>query len=412
MPFELFVATRYLLARRGQTMMSLVSVISMLGVAAGVMALIVALALNSGFQNEFKQKILSTTAHVTLLQSQGSSIKSYRQLSGQLVNLKNVESVAPTVYGQVLLQSDLGRKKGVYLRGVDPSRADFLGDLLEQIVEGDAASFGVSGNLPEVLVGQDLAESLGLLVGDRVRAVGLKGELAPFPIGRSVRYRTFYVAGIFKSGLWEYDANWVLVPLSEAQRFEGMKPDQVSVLEFRLNDVDRAQETADRIKQLSGSDFTTRTWMELNRPLFSALQLEKLALFVAIGLIVLVAALNIIITLTMMVMEKVKDIAVINAMGGRPSTISRIFMLKGLIIGATGTVIGATVGSLLVWYLDTQKIIALDKQVYAISYVPFDLRITDVALVSFLALVVSFLATIYPAVSASRLNPVEGLRYE
>lgn len=412
MPFELFVATRYLLARRGQAMMSLVSVISILGVAAGVMALIIALSLNSGFQNEFQEKILSATAHVTLLQSQGSPIENYEQLSAQLVNIKNVESVAPTVYGQVLLQSDLGRKKGIYLRGVDPSRADFLGDLLEEIVEGDAASFGVSANLPEVIVGQDLAESLGLLVGDRVRAVGLKGELAPFPIGRSVRYRTFYVAGIFKSGLWEYDANWALVPLSEAQRFEGMNSDQVSVLEFRLNDVDRAQETADRIRGLSGSGFTTRTWMELNRPLFSALQLEKLALFVAIGLIVLVAALNIIITLMMMVIEKVKDIAVINAMGGLPSTISRIFMLKGLIIGATGTAIGATIGSLLVWYLNAQKIIALDKQVYTISYVPFDLRITDVALVSFLALVVSFLATIYPAVSASRLNPVEGLRYE
>ena len=412
MPFELFVATRYLLARRGQPMMSLVSVISILGVAAGVMALIIALALNSGFQNEFKEKILSATAHVTLLQSQGSSIKNYGQLSVQLVNIENVESVAPTIYGQVLLQSDLGRKKGIYLRGVDPSRADFLGDLLEQIVEGDAASFGVNANLPEIIVGQDLAESLGLLVGDRVRAVGLKGELAPFPIGRSVRYRTFHVVGIFKSGLWEYDAHWALVPLSEAQRFEGMKSDQVSVLEFRLNDVDRAQETANRIKQLLGAGFITRTWMELNRPLFSALQLEKLALFMAIGLIVLVAALNIIITLMMMVMEKVKDIAVINAMGGLPSTISRIFMLKGLIIGATGTVIGSTVGSLLVWYLNTQQIIALDKQVYAISYVPFDLRITDVALVSFLALVVSFLATIYPAVSASRLNPVEGLRYE
>ena len=412
MPFEVFVAVRYLLAHRGNSMVSLVSLISILGVAAGVMALIIALALNSGFQNEFKERILSTTSHVTLLQLQSASINDYQELADRLIDLDNVESISPTVYGQVLLQSDLGRQKGVYLRGVDPGRADFLGDLLEQIVEGDAASFGTSENLPEVIVGQDLAEALGLLVGDRVRAVGIKGELAPFPIGRAVRFRTFHVTAIFKSGLWEYDSNWALVPLAEAQRFEGLGEDQVSVLEFRLRDIDGAQDTADRIRELSGVTFTTRTWMELNRPLFSALQLEKLALFVAIGLIVMVASLNIIITLTMMVMEKTGDIAVINAMGGMPSTITRIFMLEGLIIGALGTTVGATLGCLSVWYLDAHRVIALDKQVYSISYVPFDLRMTDVAVVSVLALLVSFLATIYPAVAASRLDPVEGLRFE
>ena len=412
MPFELFVAIRYLLARRKQVVISIVSLISMVGVAAGVMALIVALALNSGFQKEFRERILSATTHITLQQIQNRVIQGYDRLADQLGAIENVVAVSPTVYSQALLQSDLGRSRGVYMRGIDPGRPQFMGGLLDQITEGDAASFGQTTSVPEMIVGEGLAEALGLLVGDQVRAVGMRGELAPFPIGRTLRTKGFRISAIFKSGLWEFDANWALIPLREAQAFEGMSDQEVSALEFQLGDIYQARATAEKLRSRAGKTFTTRTWMELNSPLFSALQLEKLALFIAIGLIVMVASLNIVITLTMMVMEKTGDIAVIAAMGGLPSTILRIFMFQGVIIGVVGTCVGAILGCALVWYLETYQVIALDKTVYSISYVPFELRWIDVAAVSVMAVLVSSLATVFPARAASRLNPVEGLRYD
>ena len=412
MPFELFVAIRYLLARRKQVVISIVSLISMVGVAAGVMALIVALALNSGFQKEFQERILSATTHITLLHIQNRAIQGYDTVADQLGAIENVSTVSPTVYSQALLQSDLGRSRGVYMRGIDPGRPQFMGGLLDKITEGDAASFGQKTSVPEMIVGEDLAEALGLLVGDQVRAVGMRGELAPPPILRTVRTRGFKITAIFKSGLWEFDANWALIPLREAQAFEGMSDQEVSALEFQLGDIYQARATAEKLRSRAGKTFTTRTWMELNRPLFSALQLEKLALFIAIGLIVMVASLNIVITLTMMVMEKTGDIAVIAAMGGLPSTILRIFMFQGVIIGVVGTCVGAILGCALVWYLETYQVIALDKTVYSISYVPFELRWIDVVVVSVMAVLVSSLATVLPARAASRLNPVEGLRYD
>ncbi len=412
MPFELFVAVRYLLARRKQVVVSIVSLISIAGVAAGVMALIVALALNSGFQREFQERILSATTHVTLLQIQNRAIADYELLADRLGRVDGVLAVAPTIYSQALLQSDLGRSQGIYIRGIDPNRPQFMGGLLDQIVEGDAASFGQKTPVPEMIVGEDLARALGLLVGDQVRALGLKGELAPFGIGRSIRHKRFRVAAIFKSGLWEFDANWALISLRQAQLFEGLSAGKVSALEFRLRDIYEADAISLQLRSLAGPPFSTRTWMELNRPLFSALKLEKLALFIAIGLIVLVASLNIIITLTMMVMEKTNDIAVIAAMGGLPSTILRIFMFQGVMIGTVGTLIGSALGSCLVWYLETYQVIALDKTVYSISSVPFELRWSDVTIVSVMAVVISSLATIFPARSASRLKPVEGLRYD
>ena len=290
MPFELFVAIRYLLARRKQVVISVVSLISMVGVAAGVMALIVALALNSGFQKEFQERILSATTHITLLQIRSRAIQGYDTLADQLGAIENVAAVSPTVYSQSLLQSDLGRSQGVYIRGIDPGRPQFMGGLLGQITEGDAASFGQQSSVPQMMVGEDLAEALGLLVGDQVVALGMRGELAPFPIGRSVRRQRFKIAAIFKSGLWEFDANWALIPLGEAQLFEGMSDQEVSALEFQLHDIYQADVTAEEVRSRAGKTFTTRTWMELNRPLFSALQLEKLALFIAIGLIVMVAS--------------------------------------------------------------------------------------------------------------------------
>ncbi len=412
MPFELFVAMRYLLARRKQVVLSIVSLISIVGVAAGVAALIVALALNSGFQKEFQERILSATTHVTLLRIQNQPIQGYDSLADQMKDIENVVAVSPAVYSQALLQSDLGRSQGVHIRGLDPARPQFMGGLLEQITEGDTASFGQPSPVPEMIVGEDLAGALGLLVGDQVRAVGMRGELAPFLIGRFPRYKRFKIAAVFKSGLWEFDANLALIPLREAQVFEGFSDQEVSALEFRLRDIYRADATAKELRARAGKTFATTTWIELNRPLFAALELEKLALFIAIGLIVMVASLNIIITLTMMVMEKTRDIAIITAIGGLPSTILRIFLFQGVIIGVVGTAVGAVAGCGLAWYLETYQVISVDKTVYSISYVPFELRPADVLVVLVMAVLISSLATIVPARAASRLNPVEGLRYE
>ncbi len=412
MPFELFVAMRYLLARRKQVVLSIVSLISIVGVAAGVTALIVALALNSGFQKEFQERILSATTHVTLLRIQNQPIQGYDSLADQMKDIENVVAVSPAVYSQALLQSDLGRSQGVHIRGLDPARPQFMGGLLERITEGDTASFGQRSPVPEMIVGEDLAGALGLLVGDQVRAVGMRGELAPFLIGRFPRYKRFKIAAVFKSGLWEFDANLALIPLREAQVFEGFSDQEVSALEFRLRDIYRADATAQELRARAGKTFATTTWIELNRPLFAALELEKLALFIAIGLIVMVASLNIIITLTMMVMEKTRDIAIITAIGGLPSTILRIFLFQGVIIGVVGTAVGAVVGCGLAWYLETYQVISVDKTVYSISYVPFELRPADVLVVLVMAVLISSLATVVPARAASRLNPVEGLRYE
>lgn len=408
MRFELFVATRYLLARRKQAVISVVTVISIVGVTAGVAALIVALALNNGFQSEFQSRILGATSHINLLRSGNLAILNHQALAERLQQLPEVVSVSPTIYAQAQLVGDLNRQKPAVLRGVDPERGEIARDLFEHIVEGDAGDFRRDPDA--IVVGKDLASEMGLLVGDRIRAFGLKGELSP--LGVLPRSQTFRVVAVFESGLWEYDANWALVRLRAAQRFVGLLDNEASALEFRVVDPARAAEVASRIKEAAGEGYTARTWIELNRPLFSALKLEKLALFIAISLIVLVASLNIVSTLTMMVMEKNRDIAIIAAMGGGSRTITAVFMLQGLIIGAAGTALGAALGCAAAWYFDAYRVFALEAQVYSIPYVPFRLAWLDVAVVSLTAVVVSFLATVHPARAAARLDPVEVIRYE
>ncbi len=411
MRFEFFVALRYLLARRKQAVVSFVTVISVAGVAAGVAALIVALSLNSGFQEEFQERILRATSHINLLRLGNLAIEDYEQLADRLEKLEGVRGVTPTVYGQALLMvSDLNRQQPAILRGIDPQRGAIVEELLSSVVEGELSEFSQLQPVPSIVLGKDLADRLGVLVGEHVRAVGLKGELSP--LGRMPRVRNFRVVAIFYSGLWEYDANWALVPLAAAQSFTGLSPFEVSSLEFRIDRINQAAEAAARIGEAAGPGFTTRTWIELNRPLFSALELEKLALFIAISLIVMVASLNIVSTLTLMVMEKGQDIAIISAMGGRSLTLVKIFMLQGLAIGITGTILGDFVGCALVWYFDTYRVFPLEPQIYSISFVPFRLHAQDVAVVSLVAILVSFLATLYPARAASRLDPVEAFRYE
>ena len=409
MKFELFVAFRYLRARRKQAFISAVTVISVLGVAAGVMALNIALALNAGMRKEFRERILGATSHVNLFRAGQGPILDYQSLVERTQQIAEVVTVEPTIYGQTLLVSDL-REKPAILKGVDQGQNRPLVELFPKIVEGSVETFGQPNQMPAVVLGRNLAQSLGVIEGEKIRAMGLRGELSP--LGRMPRIETFRVVAVFDSGLWEYDANWALVPLQAAQEFLGLSGEQVSTLEFRIDDMYQARAVADVVQDLVGPEYVTNTWIELNRPLFSALELEKLAMFITIGLIILVASLNIVSTLTLMVMEKNRDIAIIAAMGGTSRTVMAIFVFQGLIIGFLGTILGVTLGSATAWYLNEYQVIHLEPQVYVIPYVPFELNAGDVAVVSLAAILISFLATLYPARAASRLDPVEALRYE
>jgi lipoprotein-releasing system permease protein len=407
MRFEFFVALRYLRARRKQAVISVVTLISIIGVVAGVAALIIALSLNSGFQSEFQNRILGATSHVNLFRMGSGPIDDFERLADVTRNAPEVVAVVPSLYAQALLQSDL-RQQPAILKGVRLREADR--SLLPPIREGDVRTFDAARTPAPVILGKDLAEGLGVIVGEKIRAIGLSGRLSP--LGRMPRIQTFEVVAIFESGLWEYDANWALIPLAAGQKFVGYEGGQVSTLEYRIADIYAAPEVATAIRQLAGASYATNTWIELNRPLFAALRLEKLAMFMAIGLIVIVASLNIVSTLTLMVMEKNRDIAIISAMGGTSRTIMAVFMLQGLIIGIVGTIIGAVLGCAGAWYFNRYQVFQLEPQVYSIPYVPFRLEVFDVIAVCTVAVLISFLATLYPARAASRLHPVEAIRYE
>jgi len=407
--FELFVAFRYLRARRGQTVISVVTVISVIGVMAGVMALNIALALNAGVKKEFQNRILGATSHVNVLSSSQRTISNYTPLVEQINRMPEVLTLTPSIYGQALLMSDFSEQPAI-VKGMDLTRLEPFPEFLPHIIEGNLEGFSELERVSNVVIGTELAQTLGVSAGEQIRAVGMRGELSP--LGRMPRIETFRVIAIFESGLWEYDSNWVLLSIPAAQRFLGYSSNEVSALELRIADFEEAPEVATRVKALVGSGYVANTWIELNRPLFSALELEKMAIFVAIGLIILVASLNIVGTLTLTVMEKSRDIAIITAMGGTSQTIMAVFMLQGLIIGLIGTLLGDVLGSVAVWYFNSYEVFQLEAQVYAIAYVPFELYPSDLIVVSLLAILISFLATVYPAHVASRLDPVEALRYE
>jgi len=418
MKFELFVALRYLKAKRKQTLVSVISAISVLGITAGVMALVIALALSTGFKEDIQGKILGATSHINLLRLDGTPLVDYEDLLARLNRVPHVTGGAPAIFNQVFV-AGATRNQGAMLKGIDPARERTVSDFFAHIVEGDPGALDepppaaeTDAPLPPVniVIGKEMAQLTGVKVGSLLRVFYPQGKLSPF--GMTASEKTFRVGAIFESGLYDYDSNWAYTAMAPARRLFSYPPQSASVLQFKTDDVDGVEAIADAIRETAGSGYITTTWIDLNKPLFSALKLEKLALFITIGLIVFVASLNIVTTLIMMVLEKESDIAILTAMGATPKTIHRVFVLQGLVIGLVGTILGSTLGCSAAWALDKYRLIKLQAEIYSIPYVPFHVRPWDVVLVCSTALLISFLATIYPARSAARLDPVEVLRYE
>jgi lipoprotein-releasing system permease protein len=409
MKLELFVAARYLRAKRKQAVVSVITAVSVLGVSAGVGALVIALALNTGVQEELQSRILGATAHVSLLRSDGRPIRDYAPLAERLLSIGEVTRAGPIVYSPVFLVGS-AQNQGIQLKGIDLSDRAAASEIFQRVLSGDIRSLTAPGDIPVIAIGSELSRKTGSGPGTTVRLLVAEGELSP--LGRLPRARTFRVGAVYESGLWDLDANWGFVSLPTAQRLLSLADNEVTGLELRIRNIYRAEAVGREVEALAGDGYEALSWIALNRPLFSALQLEKLGMFVAIGLIVLVASLNIVTTLTLMVMEKHRDIAIITAMGGNRRSIMTVFMMQGIIIGIVGTLIGALVGIGASHFLDSRQLIRLAPDVYSISYVPFHTRWQDVALICCVALIVTWVAALYPARSAAGLDPVEALRYE
>ncbi len=409
MRFELSIALRYLKARRKQAFLSVVSMIAVLGFILGVMALIVALALMTGFQEDIQSKILGASAHVMVYSSGSRGISDYHNIMRVVASDPAVISVAPVVYGKVMIYS-AGGANGIIIKGIDPGREGKVTELAAKIDPKVLSELKNPGEERDgIVLGADLAASLRVQRGDLVTLVSPDSLLSP--LGMMPKFKKFRVLGEFNSGLYEYDTSWALLSMQTAQRLFSLGS-SVSLVEARINDIYRAEEIANRLKKTLGSGYVINNWIHQNKSLFSAMKLEKIMLFITIGLIVLVASFNVVSTLVMMVLDKTSDIAILMAMGCTSRQIMRIFMLQGILIGVAGTIVGAVLGVAGSWVMDHYRVIQLPLDVYFIPYLPFRVRPVDFAMITLTALAISFVSTIYPAMRASRINPAEALRYE
>ena len=474
MRFELFIASRYLRAKRRQAFIGIITGISIAGVAAGVASLVVALAINNGFRQDLQQRLLGSTSHISLQRVADDGIKDWPPLMSRLSKQPHVVAAAPAIFEQVLISRG-PRARGAVLKGMIPKYERQVGDLLSTIKEGSAdaledtaadshvsqnqrdmghptsdmkpptsdagnsnsglgnATSGTASNagggaratpespdslegvaervaaMPPIVLGKDMSNDLGATVGSVVLVVSPQGELTPF--GMVPKYTRFRVVGIFNSGFFDYDSGWAFTRLADSQRLFGLG-DLISVLEFKIDDLDKADEISHAIENAAGPGFMATNALRLNSALFKALKTERLVTFITIGLIVFVAALNILISLIMMVMEKTKDIAVLLSMGTRRAQVRNIFIAQGVLIGVIGTVIGLVLGYAVSYAGGHYHVISLSPEVYSINYVPFAPRLRDGGVIAIFTLVVSFVSTLYPSWSASRILPAEALRYE
>ena len=416
MPFELFIGLRYLKAKRKSTFISLITLISVAGVALGVMALIIVLAVMTGFEEDLKDKILGTNAHIVVLNATGA-VQDYQRVLKKVQGIDGVVAATPFIYNQVMLSS--GKNvSGVVLRGIDVASDAKVTNLHKSIVEGSLQALNAnSGQTPGLVIGKELAKNLGLFLGDTVDVISPMGNITPF--GMMPKMRHFHVSGIFNTGMFEYDSTLAYVSLSEAQNFLALG-DVVTGIQLKVRDVYRTGELAQTINRELGPPFHARDWMQMNKNILFALKTEKSVMFIILTLIVLVAAFGIASTLFMVVMEKTRDIAILKSMGATSRSIMRIFVFEGVIIGVLGTAIGVLSGLLVALNLGpivdlVQKVTGFElfsKDIYYLDHFPSQVIPSDVLLISVTAVLISFAATLYPSWAASRLSPAEALRYE
>ena len=420
MRFEFFIAARYLRAKRRQAVIGVITAISVAGVAAGVASLVIALAITNGMRRDLQDRLLGSTAHVLLMRQAGDGMRGdWRGLLTRLSSLPHVTAASPGLYEQVLISRG-ARSGGALIKGIVPAEERRVSDILQTVKEGTGAplepvpsqssesSPGLAAT-PPIVIGKDLADSLGAAVGDTVLVTSPQGDLTP--MGLVPRYQRCQVVGIFASGFYQYDSSYAYMRLADAQHLFS-EPDLVSVMSFKVDDLYRADVIGREIETAAGPGFQATNWMEQNRELFRALKLEQIVTFIVLALIVCVAALNILIALTMMVMEKTKDIAVMMSFGVTQTQVRRVFLLQGLMISVIGTAIGLVVGYGVSWAGGHYRFIQLDPSVYSIDYLPFAPRLLDALIVSAVSLGVSALATLYPSGSAANVLPAEALRYE
>ena len=444
MPYELFIALRYLRARRRQSAISVITAIAIVGITVGVAALIVAQALATGFREEVQDKILGGTAHLNLLKPDNSGIENYRELTQRLARVPGVRAASATIYEPVLINAG-DRQEQAVIKGVEVDASDSAAnELFASMIEGDprelqaketsqptpataneyttppqpppveSGTTASPDKLNGIILGRELARLMGLRRGDVVTV--LSGHTRLTPIGPAPRSSRFRVIGIFAAGLYEYDSKWAYISLAAAQRLTGGE-DTAGVIQMKVADIYQVHEIGVRVLNVAsqasnGQKFITTNWQELNRPLFAALQLQQRVIVIFFLLLIVIGALNIITTLTMMVIEKQPDIAILRAQGATRQAITRIFMLQGLLIGIVGAVIGTALGTGLTGIANLYHLVSVPAEIYSISHITLRLRAVDCISVGVLAIAISFLATIYPARTAARMKPVEALRYE
>jgi len=440
MRFEFFIASRYLRAKRKQAVIGVITGLSIAGVAAGVASLVVALAVNNGFRQDLQDRLLGSTSHVNLLRTMGDGMRDWHPLMERLQRQPHVLAAAPDIYEQVLISVG-SRAQGAVLKGIVPQDERKVSDLLYSVKQGSAAELDEPASepttkmadrnvrptqagldpdsleavqqrrsaMPSIILGRQMSDELGVRVGSPVMVTSPQGELTPF--GLVPKYTRYRVVGIFDSGFYDYDSSWAFTRLSDAQRLFALG-DVIQIIEFKIDDIYKAAEIGQQLEQAAGPGFMTTNWMEQNKPLFHALRLERLVTFITVGLIVFVAALNILISLTMMVMEKTRDIAVLMSMGTRKSQVRKVFIAQGALIGLLGTAIGLVLGYVLCWFGGHYRLFPLSPEVYSIDYVPFAPRVIDGIWVALVAVGTALVATIYPSWSAARILPAEALRYE
>ena len=409
MSFAFFVARRYLFARRKQAFIYVISIMSILGVALGVAALVVVLGVYNGLTTDMRDKILGANAHGIVMSYMPDAFGAHPELLEQVLATPGVTGATPFIYTEVMLSAGKG-VKGLVLRGIDPGTAPSVLTMLRKMKRGSIARLSQTDGLPGIIIGEELAKRIGLGVGSRVNLLSPSGQKTA--AGFQPRIRAFEVAAIFKTGMFEYDSSLAFVTLDACRDVLGLDPGFLSGIEITVDDVFKADVIAQRISSTVGSPFYARNWMEMNANLFAALKLEKIGMFILLAMVVLIGSFSIVATLVMLVMEKTKDIAVMLSMGATRRTIRRIFMLQGTIIGFVGTLLGYALGLTVGFLLKRYQFIKLPENVYTLDHLPIIITLSDVLIIGAAAMLLCFLATLYPARQASRLKPAEALRYE